>query len=99
MEDLLGQAVNCLLVGLGLTDNELTSAFTGCHFGNILITGKNIHFILINDANLNFQIKGPRGSGRTSIVKFLCQKLESHPYFAHVHFIECSTLKGGHING
>lgn len=39
MDDLLSEAENTLLVGLGLTESRVSSVFSGCHFGNVLISG------------------------------------------------------------
>ncbi|KAK4022478.1 hypothetical protein OUZ56_007940 [Daphnia magna] len=42
----------------------------------------------------NLLLTGPRGSGRTSIARTLCNQLESQPFYVHTVLIDCSSLKG-----
>ncbi|GFO42230.1 peroxisome biogenesis factor 1 [Plakobranchus ocellatus] len=39
-------------------------------------------------------ITGPRGSGKTSIVKSLCRKLSHLPVLAYIMLVDCKTLRG-----
>jgi len=78
IQDFLQHSLDSLKVGLGLNNAILSSAFSGCHHGNLLLTG-------------------PRGSGRTSIAKYLCQELDSYPYYVHSVYVDCSSLKGKKI--
>ena len=37
---------------------------------------------------------GPRGSGRTSITRYLCRQLERGPHYVETAYLDCSSLKG-----
>ncbi|GFS20283.1 peroxisome biogenesis factor 1 [Elysia marginata] len=39
-------------------------------------------------------ITGPRGSGKTSLVKGLCRKLSHLPVLAYILLVDCKTLRG-----
>lgn len=95
MDSLFERAMHFLKTGLGLLNSILCVSCTGCRHGNLLLTGTYSQTYKKLGGNINMAIfTGPRGSGRTSIARSLCNQLEHGPFYVNTVFIDCSSLKG-----